>query len=516
MNENVCAWRASQETTRCSRCARPVRWRADHPREVDGQRCVSVNRWWPEGPICSGCVAKAVETYGVCDGCGVDRLLPGVGPNAQRWCTDCGGGLGDFSCTRCAREGWRERAGVCGWCVLGERVTELLDDGNGRVRPELEPLFERITTMARPRSGILWLSRPEPQGILRAIARGEVPLTHEGVHTLAPKRSSIYIRDLLVAAGVLAPVDRFLFLFEQWWPAWLETIDDPAHQKTLRHFLTWHFLRAFRALAAERPLGFGPPQSARRHLRMASWLLVELDERQLTLATCTQGDLDQIFAAGKRSLRDDLQPFLRWAMNTRRMPRLATPAHLGRPVALITQHQRIALIRRIYHDNQMALIDRVLALFVLLYAQSLTRIHRLTVDDFHVDDDGQLLVRLGEPPAPIPPPFDRIVLEHIKERTNQTTATNPGSNWLFPGRRAGQPLATKSLRLRMQHLGIPNLTSRSRAIRELLRQAPPAVVAGMLGYSPNRSESLAAEYGATWQRYPGIGRQPRRPPRIND
>jgi len=68
----------------------------------------------------------------------------------------------------------------------------------------------------------------------------------------------------------------------------------------------------------------------------------------------------------------------------------------------------------------------------------------------------------------------------------------------------------------MQHLGIPNLTSRSRAIRELLRQAPPAVVAGMLGYSPSRSENLAAEYGATWQRYPGIARQPRRPPRIND
>jgi len=476
---------------------------------------VTVSRWWPEGPICSGCLAKALETFGVCDGCGVDRLLPGLGPDAQRWCTDCGGGLGDFTCTRCGREGWREQVGVCGWCVLGDRVSELLDDGTGRVRPELKPLFELITAMARPRSGILWLSRPEPQGILRAIARGQVPLTHEGVHTLAPMKSSIYIRDLMVAAGVLAPIDRFLFLFEQWWPGWLDTIRDPEHRKTLRYFLTWHFLRAFRTLAADRPLGPGRPQDARRHLRVAAWLLDELALHDRSLHTCTQADLDRVFAAGGPSLRDNLQPFLRWAMNTRRMPPLRTPPHLERPVTLITQRQRIALIRRIYYDDQMELTDRVLALLVLLYAQPLSRIQRLTIDDFHTDEDGQLLVRLGEPPAPIPPPFDQIVLRHIAERTNQTTATNAGSRWLFPGRRAGQPLQTNSMRLRMQHLDIPNLTGRNRAIRELLREAPPMIVAGMLNYSPTRAEKIATEYGATWKHYPEIDRQPRRPPRIS-
>ena len=480
------------------------------------ERTVLVSRWWPDGPICSGCLAKALETYGVCDGCGVDRLLPGVGPDAQRWCTDCGGGLGDFTCTRCGREARRERAGVCGWCVLGDRVRELLDDGTGRVRPELKPLFELITAMTRPRSGILWLSRPEPQGILRAIARGQVPLTHEAIHTLAPMKSNIYIRDLMVAAGILTPIDRCLFLFEQWWPAWLDTIDNPEHRKTLRYFLTWHFLRSFRAFAANNPLGPGRTQDARRHLRAAAWLLGDLSAHDRSLHTCAQADLDRIFAGGGSSLRDNLRPFLRWAMNSRRMPQLRVPPHLERPVTLITQEQRIALIRRIYYDDQMELTDRVLALLVLLYAQPLSRIQRLTIDDFHTDEDGQLLVRLGEPPAPIPPPFNLFVLRHIAERTNQTTATNPGSRWLFPGRRAGQPLQTKSMSLRMQHLGIPNLTGRNRAIRELLRQAPPIIVAGMLNYSADRAENIAAEYGATWKHYPGISHQPRRPPRISD
>ena len=104
------------------------------------------------------------------------------------------------------------------------------------------------------------MSRPAPQGILRAIGTGRVPLTHEGLNTLTPRRSVIYIRDLMVAVGILPPVDRFLFLFEQWWPTWLATIEDPEHRKVLRHFITWHVLRTMRATIASRgELGHGPP-----------------------------------------------------------------------------------------------------------------------------------------------------------------------------------------------------------------------------------------------------------------
>lgn len=502
---------------RCARCGRPVR--SSYIRagaETPAPGTVVAARRWPEGPICSGCLAKAVETFGVCDGCGVDRLLPGIGPAGQRWCTDCGGGLGDFSCTRCGREGWREQPGVCGWCVLAERVNELLDDGTGRIRPELEPLAELITGMARPRSGILWLSRPAPQGILRAIAHGRVPLTHEGIHSIPPLRSSIYVRDLMVAAGILPPVDRFLFLFDQWWPEWLTTVADPEHRKMLHYFITWYFLRTFRStIETHGELGYSRPQRARRHLRVAVWFLDDLTARSRTLGTCTQADLDYYFAGGTRSRRSDLDPFLRWAMTTKRMPALQLPPHREGPVTLITQQQRVALIRRIYHGDRMELTDRVLALLVLLYAQPLARIRQLTINDVSTDPDGQLLIRIAEPPAPVAPPFDEIIRQHITARTNRMTATNPESQWLFPGRRAGQPLHITSMRLRLSNLGIPNLSSRSRAIRELLRQAPPAIVAGMLNRSTTRAENIAAEYGATWKHYTAGGHSPRRPPRIN-
>ncbi|WP_415853449.1 hypothetical protein [Sinomonas sp. G460-2] len=309
-------------------------------------------RRWPEGPICSGCFANAMEVFGVCDGCGTYRLLPGIGPEGQRWCTDCGAGLGDFACTRCGREGWRERAGICGWCVLKDHVEELLDDGSGRVRAELAPLAALIVGMRRPRSGIRWLSRPEPRGILRAIARGQVPLTHDGIHTLPPLKSSLYIRDLMVTAGILPPVDKFLFLFERWWPLWLAAIPDPEHRKTLRMFIIWHCLRAFRAKAQARgELGYAAPQLARRQLRIAAGFLDGLAVRGRTLAEATQADLDRAFAEAGGTLRDALRPFLRWAMSTRRMPRLDIPPGVNRPATLITQQRRIELIRRIHHGH---------------------------------------------------------------------------------------------------------------------------------------------------------------------
>ncbi|GGJ71876.1 hypothetical protein [Streptomyces brasiliensis] len=84
--------RVRAEDLFCARCRRPVRIGAAH---------------WPEGYICASCRDHALETYGRCAGCSVDRLTPGIAPDGGRWCTDCAGGLGDFFCERCGREAAR-------------------------------------------------------------------------------------------------------------------------------------------------------------------------------------------------------------------------------------------------------------------------------------------------------------------------------------------------------------------------------------------------------------------------
>jgi hypothetical protein len=42
-----------------------------------------------------------------------------------------------------------------------------------------------------------------------------------------------------------------------------------------------------------------------------------------------------------------------------------------------------------------------------------------------------------------------------------TTATNPDGRWLFPGRRAGQPVHPGSLRDQIRALGIPIQAART-------------------------------------------------------
>ncbi|MGH3683520.1 MAG: hypothetical protein ACRDRU_23055 [Pseudonocardiaceae bacterium] len=63
---------------------------------------------------------------------------------------------------------------------------------------------------------------------------------------------------------------------------------------------------------------------------------------------------------------------------------------------------------------------------VLLYAQPLSRVARLTINDVIRDHD-QVLLRLGEPPSPVPTPFAQLPLTWITERGNMNTATNPDS-----------------------------------------------------------------------------------------
>jgi len=510
------AERTAPEGMECGRCRRPLRLsKRSRPTEPDprGRVWVAI-RNWPEGRICSGCYSKACETYGICAGCGVHRLLPGLGPEGQRWCTDCADGLGDFTCTRCGNEGWNHYRGVCGRCVLGDRLAAHLDDGTGRIRPELVAFHDRIVAMDRPRVGILWMSKPHVPPILHALARGKVPLTHDGLSGLSPLKSVVHVRDLLIAAGVLPPVDRHLVLFEQWLPGWLDQITDPVPRKILQTYATWSVLHRLRAAAENGPLGHYRDQNARHRLRVAAAFLEHLASRGVDLAGCRQADMDRWFATATNARKQALRPFLTWAIRTKRMPRLTPPPTREQTPKPISLRHRVELLRRIHAGDDMDLTERVIAMLILLYAQPLNRVTRLTLDDITLDEHGQMLIRLGDPPAPVPAIFASIVNDYLAVRPNLTTATNPNSTWLFPGRRAGQPLHPTSIRLRLSNLGIPNMPGRSRALREMLLQAPPAVVAGMLGYNAGKAEAIAIEAGTTYKHYAAGDHTRTRTPRL--
>jgi hypothetical protein len=431
-------------------------------------------------------------------------MVPGLGDESRRLCTACAGIPGDFFCRRCHAEGRRYSRGLCPRCFLTEWLVELMGDGSGDLRPELVPLFDALRTMPRPSSGLAWLRSSQVQQLLRGLARGEIPLMHDSLARLTNWRTAAFLRELLMHCGMLPVVDKHLLLFERWLDQRLSAVAHPDHARLLQQFATWHVLRRMRTRAERDPLGPAPANDARQQVNQAAAFLAWLNARNRSLTACTQTDIDawhgELFAT-----RRPAQAFLRWAMVTDRTPKLGLPSRSTSKPAPITQHRRLALIRRLLSDDRTPMRERVAGLLLLLYAQPVSRIVRLTVDDV-CDVDGQVLLRLGDPPVPVPAPFAELLLALACGRANMVTATNRDAPWLFPGRRAGQPLLPRSLAPALRTHGIPVQNGRTAAIRQLVLQAPAPVVAGMLGYHDATTTRLVMEAGCTWSRYAPGGR----------
>ncbi|GAA0990103.1 hypothetical protein GCM10009551_048120 [Nocardiopsis tropica] len=87
------------------------------------------------------------------------------------------------------------------------------------------------------------------------------------------------------------------------------------------------------------------------------------------------------------------------------------------------------------------------------------------------DADGRVLIRLGDPPAPVPEPFADPPLQARDRRTDMNT-NNRDATWLFPGRRAGRPLYPHSPAELIRDIGLPGTAVRASALRQLVLQAP--------------------------------------------
>jgi hypothetical protein len=117
-----------------------------------------------------------------------------------------------------------------------------------------------------------------------------------------------------------------------------------------------------------------------------------------------------------------------------------------------------------------------------------------------------MLLRLGEPPTPVPGPFAALLAELATDREYLGGVANPTCRWLFPGRCPGQPLTYLTLLRRLRRLGFPLQHARASAVCELVLQVPAPVVADALGFHQTTTVRQAAHAGSTWSRYPSGNR----------
>ncbi|MFE7835943.1 hypothetical protein ACFU53_07750 [Streptomyces sp. NPDC057474] len=461
---------------------------------------------WPDGFVCRTCSDRAVRTRGVCPGCSQDRALPGRRPSdGAAICTTCAGFSQSFACARCGLEDKLHGGRLCTRCTFADRLAELLDDGSGQIRPELVPLADSLLAMDKPLSGLTWLytgkgRTDSPEHLLRHLGRGEIALTHEAFHPLQPWRAASHLRELLMACGVLPAIDKQICSFERWLLGHLADITDPEHAQLVRRFATWEVLPKLRTRAEKKPLTPASRRYAGDQVKHATAFPGWLSERGLALPTCRQTDIDAWHVEHNEHGRNTIRAFLLWCIASKLTRRFRLPAAVIRQASPLPQHERVDLLGRVLTDHDLPLRPRVAAAIVLLYAQPLSRVVRLTIDDV-IHDDDQVLLRLGEPPTPVPAPVADLLLSWIPNRDNMNTATNRDSRWLFPGRRAGQPMHPDALSALLNDLGIPTIASRVSAIREHVLEMPAPVIADALGYHQVTTAKLAAQAGGTWSRY---------------
>ncbi|MEE2062249.1 hypothetical protein [Rhodococcus artemisiae] len=168
-----------------------------------------------------------------------------------------------------------------------------------------------------------------------------------------------------------------------------------------------------------------------------------------------------------------------------------------RSITPVTEDQHPHWIRELLTGTAESLPYRVAGTLLLLYDQPLVKIASLqTTDNFVVAHELRLVLGADPVPVPVPAPFAALLEEHCTHRPNLRTTAGTTSTWLFPDYRHGSHLHLHTLMDRIRNLGVDLLGARNAALRALVTEVPPPLVAEMLGYShqvAHKHTELAAD-----------------------
>jgi hypothetical protein len=107
---------------------------------------------------------------------------------------------------------------------------------------------------------------------------------------------------------------------------------------------------------------------------------------------------------------------------------------------------------------------------------------------------------LGTNSSDIPNPIAGLFSSYISDRGNQQTS-NTGTDWLFPGYRAGHPIGPNTLADRLRILGIDTQAARNTTLRTLAHQLDARSLADLINYSPQTLALHAVRAGTPMSDY---------------
>lgn len=470
---------------------------------VNCGRCRVVSTRTPDGPLCPGCPPLPVLDCSICGqhrSCGTSRLtgLPWCPPcqNRSARCAGCGqvkpiasGTPGTLRCRDCTVPAFPDcpacatspRPGRCASCLLELRLRELLTGPDGCIHASLRPLKDALAATDPPGTALRWLAKTPVATVLAGIAVAGRSLAHADLDGLEQTPVLAHLRSVLVATGTLTPRDEQLSRLERFLSDVLDACTDPDQRQILHRYAIWHLLRRLRRRNNGQPATIQQYMVVHQHVRAAVVLLGWLAAQHLTLATCRQADLERWVSSGEASHRYHAGHFVRWAARNRLTTLFFPATRWQGPTRALDDRARWDAARRLLHDDMLGARDRLAGLLVLLYAQPVARVSRLTTG--HVTTDGTTVrIRLGPAPITLPGPAADIARQLLDgKRGHATTGAGNPSPWLFPGGQPGRPINAGHLGQRLKDLGIQPGQARSTALLQLAAELPAALLARMLG-----------------------------------
>jgi hypothetical protein len=448
-------------------------------------------------PVCNPCARKREP----CCRCGNTRAVVArldAGPLCARCLEQEPAYFVD--CTQCGRHGRAYHHGTCNDCACPGVLARLFG-GNGEPGYAATKIIHALL-QGESAAVLRWAERTELRcDLVRDIRDLGDVLDHAALDGLPPSKSVEWLRNILISAQVLPDRDRCLRRTEIFIKKRLDGIDNPDDRAAVRSFMEWHHLRKLRGQARRAPLRAGHGSGARTEVGAIAAFLKNLNLRDLSLATCTQGHVDDWLVANPT--RPQINQFLGWATKRRYAQGITAPTppdRRTRRTLVDGDDERWALIQKLIENGDLDMRDRVAGLLVLLYSQQTSRLVTLRADCIAADENGCCTIKLGTVPLNVPEPVAELLADLVRERRGYAAVDIGINPWLFPGGRTGQHLSAQQMGVRLRRVGVSPQLARNTALIALAGELPAMVLAKLLGYSVKRAVTWNVEAGNT---YPG-------------
>ncbi|MGP5099723.1 hypothetical protein, partial [Brachybacterium alimentarium] len=174
-----------------------------------------------------------------------------------------------------------------------------------------------------PRAVVRWLRRSPIGKTLRAMATGEVQISHDTLDALPLSPRVRYLRHMLISAETLPTIDVRLNDLEILAEHLVN--DLPSHHaQIINQYFRWQVLRQTRQRRAQKPLTVGMFNARWSALRKIASFLVWLDDQGVQMGTLDQRSVDRFFTHHRS--QGAVATFLNWAIR-QKLTRPLMPPH---------------------------------------------------------------------------------------------------------------------------------------------------------------------------------------------